>query len=212
MATSFLASTLRTYCLDWGWAPNPQSYSCVWQWHPGRPPAVVEFRGWPSLTTACCRSRRAVDLCAPAGPIPPELGSATSLTRLSLDTNTLHGTIPDTFSKLSQLRYLSMSYNDALEGPLPASLSKLTALTYLSTTSCSGINGTVPSGFSNLRNLVELWLDSNWLTGRCGGWTGGRWVGMWSCVGDGSLRRAIRMLAAGDVQGTGRRWPEVPCR
>ena len=72
------------------------------------------------------------------GPIPPELGDFTGLTKLWLQDNQLTGAVPPEFGALAALNTLYASNN------------RLTAL---------------PSTFSNLQNLEKLYLYNNTLSG-----------------------------------------------
>ena len=98
-----------------------------------------------------------------SGPIPPELGNATSLTTLDLGYNNLFGPIPREIGNLPGLRRLFLIYND-LTGPIPPELGNLASLSalWLRDNSLSGI---VPAELGDLVGLTELSLQNNALSG-----------------------------------------------
>ena len=98
-----------------------------------------------------------------SGPIPPELGNLTDLTRLSLSSNSLTGPIPTELGSLTDLESLNLVGND-LTGPIPPELGELANLTRLSLYSNS-LTGEIPLGLGNLASLTELELSYNDLTG-----------------------------------------------
>ncbi|CAI5470644.1 unnamed protein product, partial [Closterium sp. Yama58-4] len=73
------------------------------------------------------------------GTLPAVLGNLTSLEELIATTNWIHGDIPDSFSKLVNLKNLQLFKN------------------YL--------NGTIPASMGNMRSLYQLHLNINYLTG-----------------------------------------------
>ena len=83
------------------------------------------------------------------GPIPPELGNLTSLTRLRLSRNELSGAIPPELGNLTQLQRLDLSDNE-LSGVIPPELGNLTQL-HLLHLSDNELSGCVPDG---LRGVV----------------------------------------------------------
>ena len=121
------------------------------------------------------------------GSIPPEIGTLSKLTFLSLSMNNLTGNLPLSLANLTQLetfdissnlisgsipkelgnlknlRYLYLS-NNTLTGPIPSTLSLLTGLSDLDLSS-NEISGSIPSEIRFLKNLGYLDLQQNKLTG-----------------------------------------------
>ncbi len=98
-----------------------------------------------------------------AGPIPPQLGNLTNLTRLYLGTNSLRGPIPPELGNLTNLTRLNLG-NNSLSGPIPSELGNLTNLTWL-TLGNNSLSGPIPSELGNLANLTRLNLEENRLSG-----------------------------------------------
>ena len=98
-----------------------------------------------------------------AGPIPPELGNLTRLTRLVLEGNDLKGPIPPELGNLSDLGLLDLGDN-SLIGPIPPELGDLSQLTDLDL-SDNELTGPIPLALTNLPNLVRLFLSENDLSG-----------------------------------------------
>ncbi|GAQ84093.1 hypothetical protein KFL_001760010 [Klebsormidium nitens] len=98
-----------------------------------------------------------------SGPIPPELGSLTNLTWLSLVNHALSGPIPPELAKLTKLTFLDLSANN-LSGPIPPELSSLTNLTVLEL-SGNRLSGSIPPQLGSLTKLTWLSLHSNNLSG-----------------------------------------------
>ena len=86
-----------------------------------------------------------------------------SVSRLSLATNLLTGTIPIELGNLSNLTILLLGDN-SLTGSIPSELGNLTNLTTFNLYSNS-LTGTIPKELGNLTELTSLWLHYNSLTG-----------------------------------------------
>ena len=97
------------------------------------------------------------------GPIPPELGSLTSLEGLRLSENDLRGPIPPELGRLTSLRGLDLSDND-LTGPIPPELVNLSNLRTLRLNS-NDLTGPIPPELGRLTSLGQLYLSGNDLTG-----------------------------------------------
>ena len=128
-----------------------------WVPHGLRGPIPPELGSLSSLTSLNLRAN------ALEGPIPPELGGLASLEELWLDGNLLEGPVPPELGHLSQLTSLSLSGN-ALDGPVPPELGNLTSLTSLGL-SGNALEGPVPAELGGLWRLEFLHLDGNALTG-----------------------------------------------
>ena len=98
-----------------------------------------------------------------AGSIPPELGNLTGLTYLRFSFNSLTGSIPPELGNLSNLERLSFSYN-SLTGSIPPELGKLSRLTRLDIQG-NQLSGSIPPELGKLTRLAELRLFYNSLTG-----------------------------------------------
>ena len=88
------------------------------------------------------------------GPIPPEIGNLSKLTKLDLGANQLTGPIPSDLEKLVNLEYLDLWLNN-LEGPIPMGLGNLTKLRRLGLQR-SGLSGPIPPEIGKLVNLRTL--------------------------------------------------------
>jgi Leucine-rich repeat (LRR) protein len=103
------------------------------------------------------------------GPLDHRIGKLSNLKQLSGEKNMLSGVLPDELRFLTNLESLRLSKN-SLSGNLPAdALSEMTSLIYVDLSHQSehgglGLSGPLPS-FSNLRQLVQLRLKQNALSG-----------------------------------------------
>ena len=93
------------------------------------------------------------------GPIPPELGSLTSLRELDLGDNGLTGSIPSELGNLTNLTRLRL-LDKHLTGPIPPELGNLTRLRELPLAG-NQLTGPIPPELGNLTNLTELNLSGN---------------------------------------------------
>ncbi|KAK7388756.1 hypothetical protein VNO78_23583 [Psophocarpus tetragonolobus] len=104
----------------------------------------------------------AVDL---VGPVPPDTISRLSQLRiLSLRSNGLTGEIPSDFSNLTFLRSLYLQKND-FSGQFPATLTRLTRLVRLDLSS-NNFTGQIPFSLNNLTHLTGLFLENNTFSGQ----------------------------------------------
>ncbi len=97
------------------------------------------------------------------GSLPDSFTVLTDLETLMLYNNGLTGSIPANIGSLSKLNFIHMG-NNKLTGVLPTSLGDLTSLTSLQL-SQNLLTGTLPSTLSNLTNLRWLEVSSNQLSG-----------------------------------------------
>ena len=97
------------------------------------------------------------------GTIPPALGDLTALVELNLHNNELSGSIPAALGDLSNLTDLELS-NNRLSGSIPAALGDLSNLTELEL-SHNRLSGSIPTALGDLSNLTELELAGNRLSG-----------------------------------------------
>jgi hypothetical protein len=96
------------------------------------------------------------------GELPNELGLLIGLEHLSLFYNELAGNLPENLQYLSLVNFVAMESN-LFTGPIPDWISEWTNLEYLALGD-NQFSGELPS-FAALDNLLELALDSNYLTG-----------------------------------------------
>ncbi|GLT26509.1 hypothetical protein SLA2020_015700 [Shorea laevis] len=95
--------------------------------------------------------------------LPESIGDLKSLQYLHLNCN-FEGSILASIGNLSQLTYLSISYNN-LSGQIPSSLANLTQLTSLYLYN-NQFSGPILASICNLRQLTKLYLSSNNLSGQ----------------------------------------------
>ena len=98
-----------------------------------------------------------------SGPLPPELGSMSTLRHLFLDRNDLTGSIPPELGNLANLIQLDLT-NNSLSGQIPRELSFLGTLAWLSLTQ-NQLSGEIPPELGQLTGLRSLFLDANQLIG-----------------------------------------------
>ena len=98
-----------------------------------------------------------------SGAIPTELGSLTSLTRLSLGDNQLTGAIPTQLGSLTSLQWLQL-HDNQLTGAIPTQLGSLSSLTSLDL-HANRLTGAIPDELGSLTSLEGLWLYDNQLSG-----------------------------------------------
>ena len=98
-----------------------------------------------------------------SGPIPPELGTLTSLEELDLAFNELTGPIPSEFGDLERVEIINL-FQNTLSGDIPGELASLHRLEVL-ILSQNELTGSIPPEFGNLTSLVRLYLNNNSLTG-----------------------------------------------
>ncbi len=98
-----------------------------------------------------------------SGPIPPELGSLSTLEWLHLYSNSLSGPIPPEMGDLGNLGYLYLHDND-LSGPIPPELGDLDRLGYLYLQRNS-LSGPIPPEMGDLSELRHLYVWANNLSG-----------------------------------------------
>ncbi|KAK6941889.1 Leucine-rich repeat-containing N-terminal, plant-type [Dillenia turbinata] len=98
------------------------------------------------------------------GPIPDAVGDLPYLQTLLFHKNpNLTGEIPIAITKLTQLRYLWLSWNN-LTGLVPSFISQLKNLEYINL-AFNQLTGSIPPELSSLPKLGYLGLDRNKLTG-----------------------------------------------
>ncbi|KAJ8500431.1 hypothetical protein OPV22_010983 [Ensete ventricosum] len=90
--------------------------------------------------------------------------SNSRVTRLSLSTMDIEGTLGDDIGQLVELKILDLSYNKRLGGRLTPNIGNLMELTILILVGCS-FNGSIPDELGSLGNLYYLALNSNQFTG-----------------------------------------------
>ncbi|XP_039131539.1 polygalacturonase inhibitor-like [Dioscorea cayenensis subsp. rotundata] len=98
------------------------------------------------------------------GPIPSAIGDLHYLQVVRLHKlPNLYGTIPPEITKLSKLRFLTISWT-GIYGSVPAFLAKLTALEQLDL-SFNKLSGFIPSSLGDLPKLYSIDISRNNLTG-----------------------------------------------
>ncbi|XP_022134805.1 putative leucine-rich repeat receptor-like serine/threonine-protein kinase At2g24130 [Momordica charantia] len=97
------------------------------------------------------------------GSIPPSISKFRNLTILNLSSNLLNGTIPSELSRLRKLEVIHLS-NNLLSGEIPSSLGEIHHLGFLHL-SRNKLSGSIPEALANLSQLRELLLNGNHLSG-----------------------------------------------
>ena len=118
------------------------------------------------------------------GVIPPELGSLSKLTNLSLNGNELTGVIPPELGSLTNVTFFNVAAN-RLTGGIPSELGQLSNLTMLEMWK-NNLTGSIPSELGQLSNLTRLMIHDNNLSGEIPNELGG--LTMLEDVGFGSNR------------------------
>ncbi|KAJ8428666.1 hypothetical protein Cgig2_027272 [Carnegiea gigantea] len=123
------------------------------------------FSSSPSLTFLALEHNNFSGLVPDSWGTPSKKGgnAVYQLRSLTLDYNSLYGTIPHSLGKLGKLEELSLSHNK-LNGTIPDEITRLMDLRVLDL-SANGINGSFPKGFDSLKNLSTLNLKANHLSG-----------------------------------------------
>ncbi|GLU13862.1 hypothetical protein SLE2022_304720 [Rubroshorea leprosula] len=106
-----------------------------------------------------------VSLCVNnlSGPIPPYLGTFTTLRYLNLENNFFSGPIPPELGNLINLENLILSAN-YLTGELPSSLTNLSKLTELRISS-NNFSGRIPDQFGSWKQLQKLEIQASGFKG-----------------------------------------------
>ncbi|KAM4070205.1 hypothetical protein ACB094_12G147000 [Castanea mollissima] len=97
-----------------------------------------------------------------SGLVPPSIGNLSKLTVMTLSGNSFRGNLPS-FANLNHLASLKLGSN-GFAGPIPCDLMNLTRLTTLNLES-NKFQGSIPSSISRLKNLMNLDLSFNNLSG-----------------------------------------------
>jgi Leucine-rich repeat (LRR) protein len=90
-------------------------------------------------------------------------GSRVVITTISLGSNSLTGTLPASWARLSKLRSIGLSSN-SLTGTVPRQWSELASLSTLDLASNS-LSGTLPTMWSELTSITGLYLHNNAFSG-----------------------------------------------
>ncbi len=127
--------------------------------------ANTDIRNWEGITISGNRVDKIIlSYKGLAGVIPPELGSLSNLTDLSLNSNRLTGKIPTELGRLTHLTELFLN-NNQLTDEIPSQLGVLSNLTDLSLRN-NRLTGEIPSQLGVLSGLTFLYLSNNQLTGK----------------------------------------------
>lgn len=122
---------------------------------------------WSGVTCNSPQDQLVVSINLPymqlGGSISPSIGKLSSLQRLALHQNSLHGIIPNEITNCSQLRALYLRSN-FIQGGIPSNIGNLSFLTILDLSSNS-LHGAIPSSLGRLTRLRYLNLSTNFLSG-----------------------------------------------
>ncbi len=112
-----------------------------------------------------------------SGSLPSSWSSLTNLYHMDLSNMiNLTGSLPSSWSTMTNLWELILDNNN-LTWSLPSSWSTMTNLTRLSLSSTTNLTGTLPSSWSNLRKLITLRLNNNTLNGEIpSSWSSLTWL------------------------------------
>jgi hypothetical protein len=102
------------------------------------------------------------------GPLPPEIGSLTSLDTLEMSFNNVGGKIPSTVGRLANLTSLLLSTN-RLTGSLPSEIQEMKNLKVIDASN-NILSGPIPS--LSISGLQGIYVESNRLTGNLSGMLG----------------------------------------
>ncbi|KAK3141509.1 hypothetical protein QOZ80_4BG0334840 [Eleusine coracana subsp. coracana] len=108
--------------------------------------------------TVCHVTKLTLGTNALTGSVPKELGNLTNLVLLGFGSNNLNGSLPSELGDLVKLKQLYID-SAGLSGPLPASFSKLTSMTTV-WASDNDFTGQIPDYIGSWTNLTELVLPS----------------------------------------------------
>ncbi|CAH9093765.1 unnamed protein product [Cuscuta epithymum] len=98
------------------------------------------------------------------GSIPESIAELTQLQTLDVSNNQLTGSVPDsTIANLISLWHLNLA-NNQLTGPIPSALAGLDQLEQIDLSN-NQFNGSIPLNIASLTNLTHLRLSNNQLTG-----------------------------------------------
>ena len=93
------------------------------------------------------------------GSLPSELSALTHMKHLSLQSNRITGTIPESFGNLTNLTTIFLERN-SLSGTIPGTFGKLDDLERMDLSN-NNLSGTFPADMTRLKKLNRLWLSNN---------------------------------------------------
>ena len=99
-----------------------------------------------------------------AGVTVENISGQDHIVKMELANSNLNGTLPNEIGNLTNLKELTIVYNELLTGVIPSSLGNLYELETLSLFN-NDLSGTIPSELGNCTNLINFSLDKNQLTG-----------------------------------------------
>jgi LRR receptor-like serine/threonine-protein kinase FLS2 len=121
---------------------------------------------WICITCGFCHHRiTALNLSymGLVGTIPLHIGNLSFLVSLRVINNSFHGSVPNEFARLYQLRHLSFKYND-FSGEIPSWMGLLSKLQFLSLLGNS-FTGSIPPSLCNISSLEIISFGYNKLSG-----------------------------------------------